>query len=178
MMDQPPSAAVNYTETLVTLDKDSNVVPCLAKDWRWTDDRTIEFKLREDVSFHNGEKFNAESVRINWEEYRRMGDPRSFLFTVIPDQTIFEVIDEYMVRFTFPEPEGLIFPKFQWFLQIAPAFFKEHKFDEKNWGYLPFAGPWGTGPFKLVEGGVPYGRPSDRVVLEAHVITGTADTQR
>ena len=27
LMDQPPSAAVNYTETLVALDEESNVVP-------------------------------------------------------------------------------------------------------------------------------------------------------
>ena len=45
---------------LVTTDKDNNWVPCLAKDWRWIDDKTIEFKLREDIRFHNGEKFNAE----------------------------------------------------------------------------------------------------------------------
>jgi peptide/nickel transport system substrate-binding protein len=53
------------------------------------------------------------------------------------------------------------------FFQIAPAFFADHKFDDKNWAYLSEAGPWGTGPFKLVEGGVPFGRPSERLVLEA-----------
>jgi peptide/nickel transport system substrate-binding protein len=167
LMDQPPSAAVNYTETLVALDEESNVVPCLAKDWRWLNDRTIEFKLREDVWFHNGEKFNAESVKINWEEYRRMQDPRSFRFTVIADETEVKIIDEFIVRFIFPEPEGVIIPKFQWFLQIAPAFFKDHKFREKNWGYLPEAGPWGTGPFKLVEGGMGFGKARERLVLEA-----------
>jgi peptide/nickel transport system substrate-binding protein len=166
-MDQPPSAAVNYGETLVTLDKDSNVVPCLAKDWRWLDDRTIEFKLREDVWFHNGEKFNAEAVRINWEQYKAMEDPRTFRFTVIPDESVLEIIDDYTIRFTFARPDGIIFAKLQWWIQIAPAFFKEHKFDEKNYGYLPVAGPWGTGPYKLVKGGLRYGKATDRIVLEA-----------
>ena len=49
----------NYAEGLVSIDKDNSTVPCLAEDWRWIDDRTIEFKLREGVRFHNGEKFDA-----------------------------------------------------------------------------------------------------------------------
>jgi peptide/nickel transport system substrate-binding protein len=161
------SAALNYAEGLVTLDKDNNVVACLAEDWRWINDRTIEFRLRKGVTFHNGEEFNAEAVRANWEEYRRLESPRPLRFINFPDEATFEVIDKYMVRFTFPEPDGLAFVKFRFFFQIAPAFFAEHRFNEKNYGYLPEPGPWGTGPFKLVEGGVPYGRPSDRVVLEA-----------
>jgi peptide/nickel transport system substrate-binding protein len=56
----------------VTLDKDNNRVPCLAEGWRWIDERTIEFKLRRGVSFQNGEKFNAEAVRINWEAYKEL----------------------------------------------------------------------------------------------------------
>jgi len=65
-----PSTVVqhNVGEGLVTLDKDSNVVPCLAEDWRWIDDRTIEFQLREGVRFHNGERFNAEAVRVLFME--------------------------------------------------------------------------------------------------------------
>ncbi|NIS59496.1 MAG: hypothetical protein GTO13_01975, partial [Proteobacteria bacterium] len=72
------------------------------------------------------------------------------------------------MRFTFPEPDGLAFVKFSRFYQIAPAFFAKHKFDETTWGYLPEPGPWGTGPFKLVEGRLRLGRLSDRVVLEAY----------
>lgn len=34
----------------------------LATSWEWIDDTTIEFKLREGVTFHNGEPFNADDV--------------------------------------------------------------------------------------------------------------------
>jgi len=162
------SVMLNYAEGLVTLDKDNNYVPCLAEDYRWLDDRTIEFRLREGVRFHNGERFNAEVVRVNWRHYKRLESPRPHRFLVPPDETVFEVIDEYTVRFTFPEPDGTAFVKFRWFTQFAPAFFAQHKFDEKNWGYLPEVGPWGTGPFRMVEGSLLWGRPSDRVVLEAY----------
>jgi len=161
------SVMLNYAEGLVNLDRDNNWVPSLASNWRWVDDHTIEFKLRKGVTFHNGEEFNAEAVRVNWEEYRRMENPRVISFTNLPDETIFEIIDKYKVRFTLPEPDGLVFVKFMYFFQVAPAFFKKHKVAEKNWLYLPEPGPWGTGPFKLVEGGVPYARPSDQLVLEA-----------
>ena len=157
------SMMLNYGEGLVTLDKDNNLVPCLAVDWRWADERTIEFKLREGVRFHNGERFNAEAVRINWEEYRRMESPYVHRFAVMPDETVFEMIDEYTVRFTLPEPDSMILVNFfRWFIQLAPAFFEDHKFDEHQWGYLPEAGPWGTGPFKFVEGSSLWGlaRPS------------------
>ncbi len=70
----------NYAEGLVALDKDNNWIPCLAKDWRWIDDRTIEFKLRKDVTFQNGEEFNAEAVRVNWEAYRELECPRAHFF--------------------------------------------------------------------------------------------------
>lgn len=161
------SAAQSYAEGLVRLDNDNKVAPCLAEDWRWIDEKTIEFKLRQGATFHNGEKFNAEAVRVNWEEYSRMKTPRPARFLVPPDETVFEIIDEYTVRFTFPKPDGLSFVKFQWFLQFAPAFFKDHEFDEYNWGYLSKPGPWGTGPFKFVEGSLRYGRSGDRLVLEA-----------
>ena len=164
-----PSVSVirNYAESLVALDKDNNWMPCLAEDWRRIDERTIEFELREGVRFHNGERFNAEAVKVNWEEYRRLESPRPLRMLVPPDETILKIIDDYMVRFAFPEPDGLAFVKFLWFPQFAPAFFADHKLDDKNWGYLPEAGPWGTGPFKFEEGSLRFGRPSERLVLEA-----------
>jgi peptide/nickel transport system substrate-binding protein len=158
----------NYAEAIIMLDKDNNVVPCLAKDWRWTDHKTIEFRLREDVWFHNGEKFNANALRINWEEYRQMESPRPNRFLVLPDETVFESIDEYTVRFTLPKPDGLAMVKFLHFVQIAPGFFAQHKFDENSYGYLPEAGPWGTGPFRMIGGNLRFAKPTDRLFLEAY----------
>jgi len=161
------AAVSNHAEGLVMLDKDNNRVPCLAEAWKWIDERTIEFKLRRGVSFHNGETFNAEAVRLNWEAYKALEVPVS-LFLTIPDGTVFEIVDEYTVRFTFPEPDGLALAKFGAFFQFAPAFFAAHKFGEWGWGSLSEAGPWGTGPFKFVEGSIARYKVSDRVVLEAY----------
>ncbi|MDB5406748.1 MAG: hypothetical protein JWL84_1660 [Rhodospirillales bacterium] len=66
-------AAVFYQtvyETLLNYDERAQkFVPRLAKSWTRIDDRTLEFQLRDDVTFHNGDKFDAddvvETVRFN-----------------------------------------------------------------------------------------------------------------
>jgi peptide/nickel transport system substrate-binding protein len=161
------SIRLNYAEGLVMLDKDSNFVPCLAESWKWIGGRTIEFKLRQGVSFQNGEGFNAKAVRINWEAYKALASP-GYGFMLIPDETALEIVDEYTVRFAFPEPDGIALAKFAEFVLVAPQFLGSHKFSERSWGFLPEAGPWWTGPFELVEGSVAIGKVSDRVVLEAY----------
>ena len=103
------SAMFNYAEGLLALDKDNKWVSCLAQDWRWLDDRTIEFRLRKGVTFHNGQEFNGDAVSINWEAYKRMTRPRPLRFLVLPDETTLEIIDKYLIRFTFPKPDGLAF---------------------------------------------------------------------
>src|SRR5262245_43065011 len=62
----------NVFEHLVEIDKDGKLVPKLATAWRWLDDRTLEMTLRQGVTFHNGEVFDAEIVKLNWEEYTRL----------------------------------------------------------------------------------------------------------
>ena len=59
-------ANVFYTvvyETLIGYDERAHqFVPRLAKSWRQIDDKTVEFDLRDDVKFHNGDKFDADDV--------------------------------------------------------------------------------------------------------------------
>ena len=164
----PKSVALNYAEGLVELDKDKNFVPCLAASWKWIDERTVEFGLRRGVSFHNGEPFNAESMRLNWEAYSKLKNPSFPGFTSIQNGTVFTIVDDYTVRFTFPEPDGLAFMRVRWFLQFAPVLLSRHEFGENKWGYLSEPGPWGTGPFQLVEGSNELFKPSDQIILETY----------
>lgn len=34
----------------------------LATEWKWTDDKTLDFTLRQGIKFHNGEEFDADDV--------------------------------------------------------------------------------------------------------------------
>ena len=57
---------LNVFEHLMELDKDGTLVPRLATGWQWRDDRTLDVTLRQGVTFHNGEVFDAEIVKLNW----------------------------------------------------------------------------------------------------------------
>ena len=55
--------AANVWDTLLYRDPLTNEYKGqLAESWEQIDDRTLEFKLRQGVKFHNGEPFNADSV--------------------------------------------------------------------------------------------------------------------
>src|SRR5262245_64585694 len=54
-------------DPLVEFDPQNRIVPKLAESWRTLDPASWEFKLRKGVKFHNGEPFNAESVKFTLE---------------------------------------------------------------------------------------------------------------
>ncbi len=62
----------NVFEHLMEIDANGKMVPGLATSWRWLDDRTLEVTLRQGVKFHNGEVFDAEIVKLNWDENTRL----------------------------------------------------------------------------------------------------------
>lgn len=88
----------NLYETLVVRDDSGNLAPGLAESWNQVDELTWEFKLRTGVTFHDGEKFNAEVVKKNLERLLdpEVASPRAFLFEMV---TEVKVIDENTVQF-------------------------------------------------------------------------------
>jgi peptide/nickel transport system substrate-binding protein len=58
----------NVFETLTNIRPDGSVGPLLAQSWTVTpDSKTWSFKRVPGVKFHNGEAFNAETVRFSLE---------------------------------------------------------------------------------------------------------------
>ena len=49
-------------ESLLTMDSNGNLQPSLAIKWEYLNPTTIEFTLRSNVSFHNGETLHADDV--------------------------------------------------------------------------------------------------------------------
>ena len=124
----------NVFEHLIELDKDGTLVPRLATSWRWLDDRTLEFTLRQGVRFHNGEVFNAEIVKLNWEDSLLLRQPHvpGRYLNFKPGSRL-EIIDPYTVRFVFPEPDGGALAKLTIMHLGNRQFYQELGWGEKSW---------------------------------------------
>jgi ABC-type transport system substrate-binding protein len=128
------SIALNVFEHLIELDKDGQLVPGLALRWRWLNDRTLEFTLRQGVKFHNGEVFDAEIVKLNWDENTRIEQPhRSGTYMNFQPESRLEIIDAHTVRFLFPDPDGGALVKLSAMHLGNHQFYRELGWREKNW---------------------------------------------
>ena len=87
---------------LVESDGDMNILPGLAESWEQIDDRTMQFKLRKGVKFHNGYDFTAEDVKFSFE---RMANSPRIAFVLPPIEKV-EVVDDYTVNIVTKTPFG------------------------------------------------------------------------
>ena len=125
----------NFTALEFTyFDKDGNLVPRLATGWQWLDDRTLEMTLRPGVTFHNGEVFDAEIVKLNWEENTRLQQPhRSGPYWNFKPGSRLEIIDLHTIRFVFPEPDGGAMARIVLMHIGNRQFHREFGWGEKSW---------------------------------------------
>jgi ABC-type transport system substrate-binding protein len=128
------SITLNVFEHLLELDKDGQLVPRLATDWRWLDDRTLAFALRQGVKFHNGEVFDAEIVKLNWEENTRLGQPhRSGTYMNFQPGSRLEILDPHTVRFLLPDPDGAALVKLSAMHFGNRQIYRELGWREQSW---------------------------------------------
>ena len=85
-------------DRLIEYDKDAAVhVPALATRWETDDWQTFRFYLRDDVYFHNGDKFTAQDV-VNTVEIAREA-PGTIISTNLSGIATATAIEEYTVEF-------------------------------------------------------------------------------
>lgn len=86
-------------DNLVYLDDQGQPTPWLAKSWEITGDgKTYTFHLRNDVSFSDGSKFNAEAVRVNLEHMRDPATKSPLAAAYVAPYDKGEIMDEYTFR--------------------------------------------------------------------------------
>ena len=124
----------NVFEHLMEVDKDGRLVPRLATGWRWLDERTLEVKLRPEVKFHNGEVFDAEILKLNWQENTRRRQPhRPGEFLNFKPGSGLEIMDPHTVRFVFPEPDGVALARLSLMHIGNRQFYRELGWGEAHW---------------------------------------------
>ncbi|WP_217376620.1 ABC transporter substrate-binding protein [Paenarthrobacter ureafaciens] len=133
-------------DTLIGVDTEGKLVPALATEWRYTDDKrtVLELKLRDDVTFSDGTKFDAEAAKANLDHFRESKGPQ---VNQIDGVTGTEVVDAKTVRIKLDRPNPALEINLSQAagLQASPASLKDGSAETK---------PVGSGPYVLDPGSV------------------------
>lgn len=134
----------NVYETLLARTPTGELTPGLATEMpTQVDETTWQFKLREGVTFHNDEAFNADSVVASVDRMIRLieagtTDNSGFFGSL----TGAEKVDDYTVNIMTDGPDGVLPSRMYW-LKIIPASAVDS--DDLSDSVI------GTGPYKLVD---------------------------
>lgn len=123
------------------------VVPGLAESWKRIDDRTVEFKLRQGVKFHDGSEFDADDVVYT---IKFVMDPSSkfrLKETRFGEFESVEKVDKYTVRLKTKTTYAPLLNRLTTVLPIYPSDVHGKLADKSTFGRHPI----GTGPYKAVE---------------------------
>lgn len=132
----------NVYDTLVEPDDKLQMQPALAESWTTSDDQlTWTFKLRQGVTFHNGDPFDADSVVYSFNRIIKEKLSTSYRFDSVKSV---DKVDAGTVTFTLERPTPNLLANIGSFKGMAIV-------DEKNAesGDIGKA-PVGTGPFSFV----------------------------
>jgi peptide/nickel transport system substrate-binding protein len=146
----------NLFEPLLVLDEKLGIQPNLAESWQTPDPKTIIFKLRQGVKFHDGTDFNAEAARINFD--RMANDPKSVRKGEVANIGSTEVVDPLTLRVNLKQPDASLLATLtdRAGMMISPAALQKLGADLQH-----DATGAGTGPFQFVEW-----VPDDHVLLK------------
>ena len=86
----------NVYNTLVKVTIENEYIPALATEWSTEDYKTFNFKLREGVTFHNGEPFTADDVVFTIE--RGLDSPGARAFDIWSALESWEVVSDYEIN--------------------------------------------------------------------------------
>lgn len=132
-------------ETLLKYE-DGEVKGNLAENFSFNDDGTVlTLNLRQDVTFHDGEPFNAEAVKANLEFNQT--NPSYMTLKAITDMVRVEATDEYTVTITYSHPYYAYLYDFCWpdvMVMVSPKIIAPGDFQTVQ-------GVVGTGPYTYAE---------------------------
>ncbi len=131
----------NIFEGLVTIDHDGKVKPQLAESWEISaDGKTYTFKLRQGVTFHDGEVFDSSVAKFSLDRARgeTSVNPQKRFFTAIES---IETPNAATLILKLKQPAGSLIYWLGWpaSVMVAPKSADNNR-----------TTPIGTGPFKFV----------------------------
>ena len=134
-------------DTLVAQDKDGAFHPLLAESWDVSlDGRVYTFRLRPDVTFHDGTPFNAQAVVRNLQRVADPGTQSQKAVFLLGPFDYAEAVDELTVKIVLREPYA---PLLDGLSQVYLGMASPTALDK--WGDQYQLHQVGTGPFRFVE---------------------------
>jgi peptide/nickel transport system substrate-binding protein len=138
---------MNIYDPLFRRDSSGKIQPHLVESFKMLDPLTWEFKLRKGVKFHNGEDFNAETVKFSIERGSdKTIKPKPRLGRYYTTFKSVEVVDSHTVRIVTHAPDPIVVNRLTGFFgpMVPPNYIKKHG---QN---ILQSKPIGTGAFKFV----------------------------
>jgi peptide/nickel transport system substrate-binding protein len=136
-------------DQLTRTDDKGTVLPHLATDYKWVDNKTLELNLQDNIVFHNGEKFTADDVTYTINRILTKDLPTEFAPRLAGMAKV-EAVSPTKVRFTLKSPDST-FPGLLASIDIISKSIPADKIATT---------PVGTGAFKFVEW-----LPNERLVV-------------
>lgn len=137
--------ATSVFEGLVNRTLDLKLEPGLAESWEYLNDTTLQFKLRQGVTFHNGEPFNAEAVKFTFDRLLGAEGQKGPQYSNYTSIDHVEIVDENTVNFILKAQDPVLLTKLAGYgAVIVPPKYIQEKGDEHFNN-----NPVGTGPFKM-----------------------------
>jgi peptide/nickel transport system substrate-binding protein len=137
---------VNVWDTLFTRAHDMTPTPGLATSFRNVDPTTWEFKLRQGVKFHNGEEFDADSVKFTIDRVLNPNTKTGYLSWFEGVKGV-EIVDKHTVHIKTDGPNAALPMR----VSTHPAMMLPPKHFQQVGEEAFFQKPIGTGPYKFVE---------------------------
>jgi peptide/nickel transport system substrate-binding protein len=149
---------VNVYDGLTARDAQGHLVPALAESWKRLNPTTWQFALRKGVKFHNGDDFNAESVKFTLDRAINP-ETKATISSELSTIADTEIVDSFTVNVVTKTPDFLLPVRLGelFGLMLSP----KHTNAVGKEGIA--TKPNGTGPFKLVTWS-----KNDQMVLEAN----------
>ena len=138
-----------WYDALLRWDANGNLIPHVAEEFSFdAATNTWTFKIREGITFHNGDPLTAHDVKFSVDRFSDMeqsSNPWSFFLSQVYNQVETIVVDDYTFQFVqdHPEPSQIII--FAWVRILPKNYYESVGMDEFR------ANPIGSGPWKWVE---------------------------
>jgi peptide/nickel transport system substrate-binding protein len=140
---------IHMLDTVFAINDDMEVVPQVAESWEVLNDNlTWRIKLREDVTFWNGEPLDAEAVKYTIDRTvnedliaQGLNDPFPSRVKLVSA----EVVDDYTIDINTETPQPLMPLRLTYLFILEPTHYESISFEDAS------INPMGSGAYKFVE---------------------------